>query len=175
MRFISRMMILVAVAMAAVFIGVKFSSAKMPSNASPFSLKDVKGKTYDLSTMKNKPLMIVYFFDVDKPPMVEELLILDELTKKYRDADLTVWGITRSDKSEVMNFLKKTNIRLPILFDNSNVSDRYDAKKVLPTVCIIGPNLKILNHLTGTNRAQTVLVRLAERKRYECWRDCEPV
>jgi tetratricopeptide (TPR) repeat protein len=165
MRFISRMMILVAVAMATVFISAKFCSAKMPSPATPFSLKDVKGRTYDLSAMKSKPLMIVYFFDVDKPPHVEELLVLDGLTKKYRDADLTVWGITRSDKSEVMNLLKKTNIGLPILFDNSNVSDRYDAIRIRPTTCIIGPNLNILNHLTGTSRrAQKVLVKLAERK-----------
>ncbi len=165
MRCISKMMILVAFAVATVFIGAKFCSARMPSTAFPFALKDIKGKTYDLSAMKNRPLMIVYFFDVDKPPHVEELLVLDGLTKKYRDADLNVWGITRSDKSEVMNFLKKTNIGLPILFDNSNVSDRYDAIRIRPTTCIIGPNLKILNHLTGTSRrAQKVLVKLAERK-----------
>jgi tetratricopeptide (TPR) repeat protein len=165
MRLISKMMILVAVFMATVFIGTKFCSAKMPSTASPFSLKDVKGKTYDLSTMMNTPLMIVYFFDVDKPPHVEELLVLDGLTQKYRDTDLNVWGITRSDKSEVMNFLKKTNIELPILFDNSNVSDRYDAVRIRPTTCIIGPNLKILDHMTGrSRRGQKILVKLAERK-----------
>jgi len=165
MRFISRMMLLLAAAMATVFIGAIFCSAGMPTNASPFILKDVKGRTYDISAMKNKLLMIVYFFDVDKPPHVEELLVLDKLTKDYRDADLTVWGITRSDKSEVMAFLKKTNIGLPILLDNSNVSNRYDAIKIRPTTCIIGPNLKITDHMTGTSRrAQKLLVKLAERK-----------
>ena len=112
----------------------------------------------------NNRYEFVYFFDVDKPPMVEELNILNDLSLKYRNINLPIWGITRSDKSEVLTFLEKTNIGLPILLDNSNVSDLYNAKKILPTVCIIGPNLKVLNHLTGTNRAQTVLVKLAERK-----------
>ena len=164
MKLFSRIMILVAVAMATVFIGVEFCSAKMSSTASDFSLKDVKGRAYNLSVMKNKPLMIIYFFNVDKPPMVEELMILDGLTKKYKDADLNVWGITRSSKSKVIKFLDRTDIGLPILLDNSNVSNLYDARKILPNVYIIGPKLKILNHLTGTSkRAQAVLVKLAER------------
>jgi len=163
MRFISRMMILVAVVMATIFIGAEFCSARMPTTAPPFALKDVKGTTYDLSVMKNKPLMTIYFFDVMTPSMVEELLRLDG-TKELRDADITVWGITRSSKSDVMTFLKKTNISLPILFDNSNVSDLYDAKYRLPNVYIIGPNLKIIDHMTGTSYAQKILLRLAERK-----------
>jgi len=110
-------------------------------------------------------MMIIYFFDVDKPPHVETLLVLDGLIQKRRDTNLTVWGITRSDKSDVITFLKKTSIGFPILFDNSDVSARYDAILLRPTACIIGPNLKIIDHMTGTSsRTQKLLVKLAERK-----------
>jgi peroxiredoxin/Flp pilus assembly protein TadD len=165
MNLISRMMILGVVAMATIFIGAKFCSAQMPSDAPSFSLKDAKGTIYDLSKMKHKPLMMIYFFETDQPSMVEELLVLDRLTKKYREADLTVWGITRSSKSDVMTFLKKTNISFPILLDNSNVSDLYNAKNRLPKVYIMGPDLKIIDYMMGSShRAQKLLVQLAKRK-----------
>ena len=165
MRVLSRMMILVVVAITMAFIGVKFCYAQMPSTAPPFSLQDVKGTTFNLLAMKNKLMMIVYFFDVYKESQVEELLILDGLAKKCSETDLTVWGITRSDKSEVKTLMKKTNISLPILLDNSNVFNQYDAIKMRPATYIIGPNLKILDHMTGTtHRAQQILEKLAERK-----------
>ncbi len=89
---------------------------------------------------------------------------LDQLAKQYRDADLTVWAITRSSKQKVAAFNNTTQTVFPVLLDTANVSDMYDAQRVLPTVCIVGPELKMLDLFQGGGKTTLVmLVRLAER------------
>jgi tetratricopeptide (TPR) repeat protein len=129
-----------------------------------FTLKDVNGKAYPLSAVQNRPMTILYFFDPDSRPSIEGLLSLDQLVKKYRDADLTVWAITRSSRQKVDAFHQKTRTLFPVLLDAAGVSAMYDAQRVLPTVCIIGPDLKMLDYFQGGGKTtQVMLVRLAER------------
>lgn len=130
-----------------------------------FALQDLSGKKYDLSAMKKTPMMVVYFFDAASRPSQEGLLSLDQLAKKYKDANLTVWGITRSPKNSAAEFASSVKPSFPILLDTSNVSDLYNARLILPTVCIIGPDLKLLDVFQGGGKTMSVmLVRLAERK-----------
>lgn len=132
---------------------------------SVFSLQDVSGKKYDLSSMKNSPMIVVYFFDAASRPSQEGLINLDQLAKKYRDAKLIVWGVSRSPKDKVADFVAKTKPSFPILLDTSHVSDLYNARLILPTVCIIGPDLKLLDIFQGGGKTMNVmLLRLAERK-----------
>jgi tetratricopeptide (TPR) repeat protein/peroxiredoxin len=130
-----------------------------------FSLQDLKGQTVDLSQMKGRPLLILYFFDVDSRPSQEGLLSLNQLAKQYKEADLGVWAITVSPKEKVERFRTNTGISFPVLLDQSKISELYQARLVLPTVCIIGPNLKILDYYQGGGKTtETMLVRVAERE-----------
>jgi len=133
--------------------------------APAFTLKDLGGKTYDLSQMTKQPMTILYFFDSESKPSQEGLLSLNRLAKQYKEADLAVWAITLSSKENVKTFVNSTGLAFPILLDNSGVSDLYQAQMILPTVCTIGPGLKILDYFQGGGRnTETMLVRLAERK-----------
>lgn len=165
MRFIKTlfpMLILMLVVMTA---GTGYAQVKEGQQVPLFSLKDMEGKTYDLSTMKNKRMMIIYFFDATSRPSQETLLTMDNLAKKYKNADLTVWGVTCSSRDSVADFVRKTQPSFPILLDNAGVSDTYQARFILPTSCIIGPNLTMLNYFSGGGKATNVmLVKLAERK-----------
>lgn len=130
-----------------------------------FSLKDIKGQPYDLSRMKESPIIILYFFDVDSRPSQEGLLSLNQLTKQYKGVDLIVWAITISPKDKVTSFMTSTGLGFPILTDRSGVSDLYQARLILPSVCIIGPGLKILDYFQGGGKTtETMLVRVAERE-----------
>jgi len=130
-----------------------------------FSIQDLKGQTLDLSQMKGRPMVILYFFDVDSRPSQEGLLSLNQLAKQYKEADLVVWAITVSQKEKVDRFMASTGITFPVLLDRSNISDLYQARFILPTVCIIGPNLKILDYYQGGGKTtETMLVRVAERE-----------
>ena len=144
------------------------SGAAQLSSGKPaplFSLKDNQGKVYELATMKDQPMLVVYFFDMTSPSSQEGLLHLDQLAKTYADSDLVVWGVTRSDTAAVGKFLARTKIGIPVLIDKGSVSDAYAARLVLPTVCIVGPDLKLLNYFQGGGKnTEAMLVALAEHQ-----------
>ena len=137
-----------------------------PGEVAPlFALKDIAGKHYDLSDMKEQPMVVVYFFDVKSRSSQEGLLHLDELAKKYKQHDLIVWGVTRSAKNDVSAFVKEKGLTFPVLLDDGKIADLYQARLVLPTVCIVGPDLKMMDYFQGGGKAtETLLVTLAERE-----------
>ncbi|HDP24515.1 MAG TPA: tetratricopeptide repeat protein [Deltaproteobacteria bacterium] len=129
-----------------------------------FTLKDLQGTVYDLSALKDRPMVILYFFDAASRPSQEFMLTMDSLTRKYQQADLMVWAITRSPKDAVAKFTKEAGSSFPILLDDKGISDLYDARLILPTTCIVGPGLTLLDSFQGGGKTTNVmLVRLAER------------
>ncbi|MBW1862785.1 MAG: tetratricopeptide repeat protein [Deltaproteobacteria bacterium] len=166
MKPIFKSITLLASVMTVIMLGTNLCDGQVTSGqiAQVFSLKDVKGMTHDLSQMKERPMVILYFFDADSRPSQEGLLSLDQLAKRYDDADLIVWGITLSSTEKVASFLTKTSPSLPILLDKSGVSDLYQARLIIPTVCILGPKLMVLDHFQGGGKTtEIMLLRLAER------------
>lgn len=147
------------------FGNVCYAQISSGQTAPTFSLQDINGKNFDLSQTKQKPLTILYFFDVESRPSQEGLLSLHSLVKQYKEADLVVWAITTSNKEKVISFAKSTGLGFPILLDNATVSDLYNARIVLPTVCIVGPGIKVLDYFQGGGKTtETMLVRVAERE-----------
>ena len=154
----------VAILSAGIICPSAYGAVQTGSPAPVFTLKDANGKAYPLSSLQHMSMTILYFFDPDSRPSIEGLLSLDQLAKEYRDADLTVWAITRASKSKVAAFNQKTRTLFPVLLDTGKVSAMYDAQRVLPTVCIIGPELKMLDFFQGGGKTtQVMLLRLAER------------
>ena len=136
-----------------------------PGQTAPgFSLKDTGGKAYDLSSMTTRPMTILYFFDADSRPSQEGLLSLDKLTKRFTGQELVVWGITTSTRESTVKFISQTNPVFPVLLDPGNVSDLYAARTILPTICILGPDRKVLDYFQGGGKTtEIMLVKLAER------------
>jgi tetratricopeptide (TPR) repeat protein len=167
MKLVSKLAISATILMAVTTVGIGFCHAQLtPGQIAPiFSLKDFKGKAYDLSQMKDHPMIILYFFDVESRPSQQGLLNLDQMAKQYKDADFIAWGITCSSKEKVENFVDMTNPSFPILIDKTQVSELYQARLILPTVCIIGPEIKLLDYFQGGGKTtEVMLLRLAERE-----------
>ncbi len=132
--------------------------------APAFQERDANGVVYDLSSLKNKQMVVLYFFDVASESSREMLLSLGELSSKFADADLTVWGITRSPKEKTASFVAERKPGFPILLDNSGIAKAYYATMILPVVCIVGPELKVMDYFQGGGKTtEVMLVRLAER------------
>jgi tetratricopeptide (TPR) repeat protein len=145
--------------------GMGCAQLKTGQAAPLFVLKDTQGDSYELVGMQYQPMVIIYFFDVNSRPSQEGLLHLDGLAKTYRESDLVVWGVTRSDKSKVTQFLSRSKLSFPVLIDRGKVSDVYAARIVLPTVCIIGPDLTLLDYFQGGGKTtENMLVTLAEHQ-----------
>lgn len=145
--------------------GACYGQIACGQSAPGFSLEDLNGKRYDLSRMKDQPMIILYFFDVESRPSQEGLLTLNELAERYREIDLTVWAITVSAKEKIHDFMSRTSLGFPVLPDKSGVSNLYHAHVILPTVCTLGPGLKVLDYFQGGGKTtEIMLMRLAERQ-----------
>ncbi len=147
-------------------IGTAYSAPLFPGhNAPAFSLPDLNGKEHKLENMADHTMMILYFFDPSSLTSQEGLLSLDDIAKRYQDADLIVWGISKSPKDQTKAFVDKSEPIFPILIDQGNVSETYNARFVLPTVYILGPGLKVMDFFQGGGKATNkMLLRLAERE-----------
>lgn len=167
MKLFTRSLTLSAVSVIVIMFGTNLCCAQVTTGKTApfFSLQDAKGETHDLARMRDRPMVILYFFDVESKPSQKGLLSLDKLSKQYESADLIVWGITLSSSEKAANFIARTNPGFPVLLDKSGVSDLYQARLILPTVCILGPELKVLDYFQGGGKTtEVMLVRLAERQ-----------
>jgi tetratricopeptide (TPR) repeat protein len=154
-------MILVAL----LWVGDGYGQFSQGTAAPVFSLLDVNGQIYDLSKAKNQQLTILYFFAVDSRPSQEGLLSLNELAKQHQGSGLTVWAVTLSPPEKVRQFAAQTGLSFPLLLDKGRASDLYQARTILPTVCTVGPGLKILDYFQGGGKTtEAMLTRVAERK-----------
>jgi tetratricopeptide (TPR) repeat protein len=133
--------------------------------APAFSLTDLTGRTLTLENAGNQAMTVLFFFDARSRPSQEGLLMLDRLTSKYPSAGLVVWGITRSERTMVDAFIAQANAGFPVLLDDGEVSQAYNAKLVLPVVCTINSELKIVDfHQGGGKTVESMLVTLAQRQ-----------
>ncbi|MFZ1985169.1 MAG: tetratricopeptide repeat protein [Desulfatitalea sp.] len=133
--------------------------------APTFTLADIGGQPHTLAQIKGREMTVLFFFDAGSSASQEGLLMLGRLLNQHPDKQLTVWGITRSSKEAVQQFSQSAQLRFPVLLDAGEVSSRYDARTVLPVVCILGPGLETLDYFQGGGKmAEVMLIRLAERQ-----------
>ncbi|MHC1742533.1 MAG: tetratricopeptide repeat protein [Syntrophobacteraceae bacterium] len=160
----------VAVGLAAILLvasGSPWAHARPGSGqtAPSFALKDLQGKTHDIASLKARPMTVLYFFDAESKPSQEGLVSLAQVAGRFKDSDLTIWAVTLSPQEKAAEFAGSSGLSLPVLLDKGSVSELYDAQAVLPTVCIIGPDLKVLDFVQGGGKStEIILVRVAERE-----------
>ena len=150
----------------ALMLPIAGMAAMRAGDAAPdFTLKDLQGKTLSLSAAGNNPVTVLFFFDADSRPSQETLMMLDKLSRQYKTAGLAVWGITRSDAKVVAAFAGRVAPGFPLLLDTAGVSSAYDAKLVLPVVCTLSPDLKVVDYYQGGGKSlEMMMVRLAQRQ-----------
>jgi tetratricopeptide (TPR) repeat protein/peroxiredoxin len=140
------------------------ASALVGSRAPDFTLSDLDGSPHRLASLQERPMVMLYFFDAASKPSHSGLVTLDRLCAQYGHGRLVVWAITRSSKEQVQRFVSQAPIGFPILMDSGPVSANYQADRILPTTCILGPDLSVLDLLQGGGRsAEIMLQRLAQR------------
>jgi len=162
-RIITCLSLLAAIVMSdAVHVFAQFE----PGDEAPhFVLEDVYGRAHKLSSMKENSLMILYFFDTSSLSSQEGLLSLNKLMNQFPAADLSVWGITKSNKNKVSDFIVEHDAGFPVMIDDKDVSAKYEAEFILPTIYILGPELKIIDYFQGgVQTTEKMLLALAERE-----------
>lgn len=154
-----------ALMMVGIFLAPAAASMKVGVIAPVFTLKDTGGVSHDLASMKRNPMVILYFFDADSRSSIEGLVSLSQLMDQHKEADIKVWALTASSRKKVAAFQKTTKTQFPVMLDTKGISKRYKANQILPTICILGPELKLLDYFQGGGKTtEVMLLRLAERQ-----------
>ena len=81
-----------------------------------FTLTDIKGKTWNLKSLKGKVVM-VNFWATWCPPCRKEMPDLQTLTDQFGKKGLVILGITDEENGKVTDFLSHQHYNYPILFD----------------------------------------------------------
>jgi cytochrome c biogenesis protein CcmG/thiol:disulfide interchange protein DsbE len=114
------------------------TKAEMPPD---WSLKDLDGKTIQLSDYKGK-IVILNFWATWCPPCIAEIPDFIGLEKKYQGKDVVIIGLSVDEDPPAMvaKFVKKAGMNYPVVIATSEVTEKYGAENGIPLTLIISPD-----------------------------------
>jgi peroxiredoxin len=120
-----------------------------PASPAPeFSLADLQGRVIDARNLRGKPLIVLFFFDIQSRPSLDCLAKVDRLARRHPSV-LTVYGISPSPPDLIKSYFASHGITIPVLHDPSGVRRLYDAKQILPVGCLIDREFKVVSYYQG--------------------------
>jgi len=121
------------------------------SDAPDFSALDMNGKTYSLSSLKGKVVVINFWF-VECKPCVIEMPELNEIVEKYKSEEVVFLAFAMNEKPKIESFLKKHTFDYTILPDSGTVIRDYKIKSY-PAHIILDQNSKIGFSIRGLSNS----------------------
>jgi peroxiredoxin/outer membrane lipoprotein-sorting protein len=116
--------------------------------APDFSLQSLDGKTYKLSDLKGK-VVLIDFWATWCGPCREELPSIEKLHKEFSGKGLVVLGINDEDKEKVQQFVNQQKLTFPTLLDSGGAVARTYKVNAIPRVILIDKDGKIVKDITG--------------------------
>lgn len=101
---------------------------KTGDNAPDFTLNDVYGNSYKLSSYKGKSPVVVYFYPKANTAgcTIQACGIRDDWSQ-FKEKNIPVFGISVDDKAAIKKFIDDYNLNFPLLSDqDKKVSKAYD-------------------------------------------------
>ncbi|TCK17300.1 peroxiredoxin [Thiogranum longum] len=132
-------------------LGHTLSRLPTPVPAPDFTLEDMDGEKYTLSSLRGKVIMI-NFWATWCPPCREEIPSMEAVYQSLRDKDFIVLAINQWESPDhVFSYMGQLDVypTFPILFDrDSSVSDSYGVKG-LPTTLLIDKQGRVVYRAVG--------------------------
>lgn len=126
------------------------SSRMVGLEAPDFTLSTPDGRTYRLSELRGK-VVVVNFWATWCLPCKVEIPILKSLHSELENDGLVILGLTQESAAQVMPFVQEHQMNYPILIDDrSEAADAYGIRGY-PTVVVIDRDGKINSFTTGLN------------------------
>lgn len=126
----------------------KSGAMEIGETAPEFNLKDLDGKTVNLSDFKGK-VVILDFFASWCPPCREEIPDFISLQNSYGDKGFAMIGVALVSLRDAKEFAGKVGINYPVLIDDGKVSAVYGPVRSIPTTFVIGRDSKIAKVYIG--------------------------
>ena len=137
------------------------STVMTPKPAPDFSLKDMDGKTYNLSDYRGKVVML-NFWATWCPPCVKEIPEYVELQGEYGAQGVQFIGIPLDDEgvAKVRPWLAKHPVTYPILLPDTKVVGTYGDLSSIPVTFIIDRKGMIRESFVGIRQKPVVVEML---------------
>jgi thiol-disulfide isomerase/thioredoxin len=126
---------------------VRFASNPQP--APPFLLQDLDGNVVSTAQWPGK-VVLLNFWATWCPPCREEIPLLVQLAKKYRDSLLIV-GVSVDDGSpdDVREFAKAFRVNYPVVMWSRELIAEYGGVPALPTTFLINKDGRVVQKHEG--------------------------
>lgn len=118
------------------------------SAAPDLNLRDMNGKTVQLSDFKGK-VIILDFFATWCPPCKQEIPDFIELQKQYGSQGFVMIGVSLSRPEDVKPFAERLGVNYIILIADSYATNAYGPIRSIPTTYIIDKDFKIAKKYIG--------------------------
>ena len=134
-------------------ITIVFSSAGVlgQERVSPqFALKDLNGRTVQLSTYRGK-VVLINFWATWCPPCRAEMPDLIRLQREYASHGLQIIGITYppENKNRVRRFARSLKVNYPIVLGTREIRARFSSEEILPLTVVIDRDGKVNDIISG--------------------------
>jgi thiol-disulfide isomerase/thioredoxin len=126
---------------------IRFASNPQP--APPFLLQDLDGNVVSTAQWKGK-VVLLNFWATWCPPCRQEIPILVDLAKKYKD-NLLIVGVSVDDGSpdDVREFAKAFHIHYPVVMWSHELVSEYGGVPALPTTFLINKDGRVVQKHEG--------------------------
>jgi thiol-disulfide isomerase/thioredoxin len=126
---------------------IRFASNPQP--APPFLLQDVDGNVVSTAQWQGK-VVLLNFWATWCPPCRQEIPILVNLAKKYKD-NLLIVGVSVDDGSpdDVREFAKAFRMNYPVVMWSHELVSEYGGVPALPTTFLINKNGRVVQKHEG--------------------------
>lgn len=100
---------------------------KEGDKAPDFTLKDAYGKSYTLSSFKDKSPVVLYFYPkAGTTGCTKEACGIRDDMSKFKKSNITVLGVSVDPKEDIKKFIDDYHLNFPLLSDkDKNVSKDY--------------------------------------------------
>jgi len=140
-----------------------FMSRETPKDGSPtaspffkngeslasFKANDIKGNSYELSTLKGKVVVLNFWF-VGCAPCRQEIPELNEIVEKYREhTDVVFLAIALDGKEAIQKMIKKLPFDYNLIYDGKEIAADQYGVRMYPTHVVLDKEGKVNFHTSG--------------------------
>ncbi len=138
------------------------------SQASDFTVKDLKGREISLSKYSGK-VVFLNFWATWCRPCKAEIPDFIEAYKQYKDKGMEIIGISvdRVSPKSVLKFAEKYKINYPVVMSTVKIIKEYEPGPYVPTTIIVDQEGKIRHRHIGYMSKETLedyFLKLTEEK-----------
>ena len=118
----------------------------------------------ELKAVQKKPMVLLYFFQLNSKPSLAGLEHLRELYHEYKKDGIGILVISKDDRKSINQYFEKSPVPFYIITDDGAIFNQYDVKVILPVTYILGPGLRVSDRFEGGGASSYKMVTtVAER------------